>query len=249
MLLRATVESRREQKVWEPWPLSLPFEGGGTNIQGSHGHREGTTVQQFRSRADIPFDLCLPVHILLAFSASSAAISSQLPCLLFVFQPIASTFLSNCSFELYHEFAHHPTKWQLSASILLELCAPAFAVGLFILLCDVSLMSWELFLSVPVNLLQLSVLSTFLLPWFSSIPLLLGFTVIYLQKSPNQHLHFWFALEHEAPNMNTEQTQDHAGCQVPKKLWQHWKQLANCGAYKHAHGSSQLFTLWANVLN
>lgn len=79
-------------------------------------------------------DLCLPVHILLAFSTSSAAISSQLPCLLFIFQPTASTFLSNCSFELYHEFAHHPTKWQLSASILLELCAPAFAVGQFILL-------------------------------------------------------------------------------------------------------------------
>lgn len=135
-------------------------------------------------------DLCLPVHILLAFSASSAAISSQLPCLLFVLQPTASTFLSNCSFELYHEFAHHPTKWQLSASILLARCAPAFAVGLFILLCDVSLMSWELFLSVPVNLLQLSVLSPFLLPWFSSIPLLLGLTIIYLQKSPNQHLHF-----------------------------------------------------------
>lgn len=39
-------------------------------------------------------DLCLPVHILLAFSASSAAISSQLLCLLFVLQPTASTFLS-----------------------------------------------------------------------------------------------------------------------------------------------------------
>ena len=79
-------------------------------------------------------DLCLPVQVLLAFSASSVAKGSHLLSLLFVFQAPVSTYLSNCSFELYHELANHPTKQQLSTFIFLELCTAGFVADQLILL-------------------------------------------------------------------------------------------------------------------
>lgn len=114
--------------------LASHLYGKGPTYRGPMATERGPQCSSLEAELVSLFDLCRPVHILLAFSASSAAIKLHLPCLLFVFQATASTFLSNFSFELYRELAHHPTKWQLSTSILLELCAPAFAVDQFILL-------------------------------------------------------------------------------------------------------------------